>query len=227
MNAPGHLSVLDLDTWFASPVGERESTGSREIRAHLDSCAQCRQYVETMESDVSRTPAPPRAGAAPRGKVVRLVPAVATVLALAAGLALWVRSRSPADDASYIGVKGTPAAQILVRRDGRVHVWDGAAPVRSGDALAVRVACEAFEHVAIVAESDAGIERVWAGACPGARSDAPLPFTLLVDEKPGREHFTVVLSRERLDDALLGGFVRDSARSDRAWTMAFDFAKEE
>jgi hypothetical protein len=151
------------------------------------------------------------------------------VLALAAGTLLYVRERSAAEEASYVGVKGTPAAQVLVRRAGGVQLWDGTAPVHPGDALAVRVACEDFAHVAIVADApdDRAIVRAWDGPCPAPPSDAPLPFTFVVDGQPGRERFAVVFSRASLDDGELGATMRAAVRDRNAWTLTFDFAKED
>jgi hypothetical protein len=232
MKQPRHVSVLDLDAWFASTKTERESANGREIAAHLAACVHCRRHIEAMGEDAlpplpARIPPSGTRHRAPRRLLPRLVPAALTVLAVAASLALYLRSRNTIDEASYVGVKGAPAVQVLVRREGHVRVWDGVSPVRSGDALAVRVACESFGHVVVAADGASGITRAWDGACPGSSSDTTLPFTLVVDAEPGREHFSVVLSRQRLDDARLEAAVRGSTRGAEAWTMAFDFAKEE
>jgi hypothetical protein len=106
-----------------------------------------------------------------------------------------------------------------------VQVWDGRAPVHPGDANGERVACEDFSHVAIAAGE--GPLRAWDGPCPAPASDLPLPFTFVVDGKPGRESFAVVFSRERLDDAGLGATVRAAVRDRHVWTLTFDFAKED
>jgi hypothetical protein len=206
MTSEKHLSVFELDTWFASRPGERVPAVSR----HLETCATCRQYVGALEAD--RVPRP-----APR----RFIPIAAAALALAAAVFLFVRSR-PRDDDRYIGVKGDPAAQVLVRSGGRVRLWDGVSRVRAGDALAVRVACAEFVRVTVASSGS----RAWEGPCTTAASEA-LPFTLVVDSHPGREHFDVVLSRERLDDERLANAIRSAARTRDIWTIAFDFDKEE
>jgi hypothetical protein len=156
----------------------------------------------------------------------------AGVLALAACAVLYFSARTTKNDESYVGVKGSPAAQILLRRDSQVRVWDGVAPVRAGDAIAVDVACEQFKHVTVAtvaAEENGGaLTRAWEGECPRTSPSSPLPFTLVVDEQPGREHFSVVLHREQhLTDEQLRTALRASTRSSDVWTIDFAFAKED
>jgi hypothetical protein len=119
-------------------------------------------------------------------------------------------------------VKGGVFTQVLVRSRGAVRLWDGTSAVRPGDALAVRVGCDAFAHVT-VASNDA-VVRAWEGPCV---ADAPLPFTLVVDGQPGRERFSVVMSREHLDDEALRTAVRTASQNDRVWVTTFDLTKEE
>lgn len=213
MKASKHLSTFELDVWYASPPDEREDG---EVTDHLATCAECAAYVAELDA-IAATPAVRRP---PRWR--RALAVTGGVLALAAGVLLFVRSRpAPVDEDAYVGVKGVPAAQILVRRDGQVRVWDGVSPVRAGDAIAVSVACEQFAHVTVAAPD---VTRVWEGQC--ARTST-LPFTLVVDKQPGTERFSVVLSPKPLDDARLGTALRSSLRSADAWTIDFAFPKEE
>lgn len=217
-----------------------------EISEHVASCLRCREYLDELEAlatEPSLAPArsvpmsPAVAEVLPlrpsptanKAKMQRRLAAASTVLALAAGVVLYVGSRAAAVDAEvhYVGVKGVPAAQVLLRRDGRVRVWDGVAPVRSGDAIAVSVACEHFSHVTVAAGADSVPTRAWEGACPSAPRAATLPFTLVVDAQPGREQFSVVLSRKRLDDERLRSVLRGAMRDGDAWTIDFVFTKGE
>jgi hypothetical protein len=213
MSEPAHASSFELDVYFASGGDEGDSATAR----HVAECARCRAYLEGLEA-LHALP-PPTPARAPRRY---WIPAVAT-LALAAAVALFVsRERSRDEELSYVGAKGSPAAQILIRSAGQVRVWDGASPVRSGDALAVHLACEEFSYVTVATDA---VARPWEGPCGSAPST--LPFTLLVDDQPGREHFNVVLSRARLTDEGLRAAIVGETRSRNVWTISFDFVKED
>lgn len=251
MNTAKHLSSFELDVYHASSPAERDSTTSAEIAEHVASCGRCREYLDELEalaSEPSLAPArpapahlpraeplsPPAAEVlplrpSPKARMQRRLAAASAVLALAAGVVLYAGSRASAvdDEARYVGVKGVPAAQVLLRRDGRVRVWDGVTPVRPGDAIAVSVACEHFSHVTVAAGAESTPTRAWEGTCPSAPRAATLPFTLVVDAQPGREQFSVVLSRKRLDDERLRTVLRGAMRDGDAWTIDFAFAKEE
>jgi hypothetical protein len=201
-----------------------------EIEAHLLTCARCRGYVAKM-AGLAAPPAwnlPPRAAAAarPRPRAIAATPkrswlvVAAGVTAIAAGALVWARM-PPKDDRSYVGVKGTPATQLLVRRSGRVEIWDGKSDVRAGDALALRVACEGYSHVTVATPgSDGKPVRLFDGEC--ATGTSPLPFTLLVDDAPGDERFTVVLSAARLDEAALPrATTADAGPSADVWIVPF------
>jgi hypothetical protein len=247
-----HVSSFELDVYFASPPLEREVA----VEEHVASCTQCREYLEELDrvllldmpAVVTDVPAPAPAASKPTAASARPIASVrplpsrsrrlkqrlasaAGVLALAACAVLYLSARNGKnDESSYVGVKGSePAAQVLLRRDGQVRVWDGVAAVRAGDAIAVDVACEQFRHVTVAAEATNGgtLTRAWEGECPKT-SSSPLPFTLVVDEQPGREHFSVVLHREQhLDDEQLRSALRASTRSGDVWTIDFAFAKED
>jgi hypothetical protein len=154
---------------------------------------------------------------------LRLVAPVAGALALAAAIALVVRSR-PVDDPDYVAAKAAPAVQLLVRSNGATRVWDGVSPVHPGDAIAIHLACERLDRFVVASETPSGLARLSDGACP--RTPSPLPFTLVVDDQPGRERFSVVLTKERLEDEQLRRHVRDNTRARDVWVTAFDFRKE-
>jgi hypothetical protein len=237
-----HVSSFELDVYFASPPLEREAA----VEEHVASCTQCREYLEELDRvlllDMPAVvtevvvPASKSGSARPRSlpsrsrRLKQRLASAAGVLALAACAVLYLSARNgKIDESSYVGVKGSPAAQVLLRRDGQVRVWDGVAAVRAGDAIAVDVACEQFRHVTVAAEATNGgtLTRAWEGECPKT-SSSPLPFTLVVDEQPGREHFSVVLHREQhLDDEQLRSALRASTRSGDVWTIDFAFAKED
>jgi hypothetical protein len=140
---------------------------------------------------------------------------------------LLYAARAPdADGGRYVGVKGTPSVELLIHRDGETFLWDGHAPIRPHDALALRVACEGLSHVAVASRDAPGDAwtRVKEVDCPSGPS-ATLPFTLLVDEEPVDERFAVVVSRAPLDDAALGAAAGAPARTADVWAVQFDLAK--
>ena len=126
------------------------------------------------------------------------------VMALAASVVLFVRTASRPSD-GYVAMKGTPAVELLIHRDQATAVWDGRSPVHPGDSLALRVACEGLHVVAVASPGPAGWGRLSETPCPAA--GAALPFTLVVVDQPGDVQLAVVLSQDRLDDALLSSAI--------------------
>lgn len=187
---------------------------------------------EVVAGPVSAAPSS-LAAARSRRNARRFAGAVSVMgaLALAAGIVLFFRGRHevtspvPNDESSYVGIKGVPAAQALVRRDGKIRLWDGAARLKPGDALAVGLACEQFTRAAVYARGATGPSKLWEGECPRGPNPT-LPFTLVVDDEPGRERFSVVLSREPLDDARSARAIQASTRGADIWTIDFTFEKE-
>ena len=214
-----HLSNFELDVYFAG------DTAGAEVAEHAASCNRCAAYLDelrALDADPHvQIPAP----TVTRGSVRplrRILGAATGALALAAAVTLSLKVREPADD-SYVGVKGAPAVQVLVRGDDGTHVWDGRSPVHPGDAIALHVACEQLTQFAVVPDT-AELERFAEGACSPAPTT--LPFTLVVDDQPGHERFVLVLSRTHLDDATLKKVARTRTRDENVWVTAFDFPKE-
>lgn len=250
MSPSKHVSTFELDVFFAATPAELELPPNPAVAAHVAACEACRAYLDSLasldpprpavephalapaasaSSRVSRFPSrsmPDRPAASLLAPMrARAIASVAAVFAFAACVALFVRSKTIAsEEAAYIGVKGTPDAQILVRREGVVAAWDGIAAVRRGDALALSLACEEFAYVTVVT-GDPPFRRAWEGDCP--RKGTPLPFTLVVDGEPGREHFSLVFSHGPVDDTRLTSLVAERTRDPHAWTIDFFFEKEE
>jgi hypothetical protein len=212
-----HCSTFELDLQWAS----REAPGPR-LATHLAGCVRCRAYLAQLDAMNATRPELTSWHGRDRKRWGRLLGVTATGFAIAAGLAIVLRR--PADTDGYVGDKGSPAVQLLVSRNGAASIWDGHAPVRPGDALAIRVACEGLSRVAVAGKVTSGWARLKDGDCPA--SPAPLPFTLVVDGEPGDERFAVVLSRQALDDGALASAARDTARTADVWTVRFDLPKE-
>ncbi|HEU4534427.1 MAG TPA: hypothetical protein VFS00_09925 [Polyangiaceae bacterium] len=245
-----HCSSFELDLHFVepSPRVARHVASCAGCAAYLEGLealdAPARQPAEAEAfagsalgpagADVAAAPgrvlAGPGArgrasGAAPRRARLRFVAPAAGLLAVAAALALALRR--PADDAAdedYVAAKAAPAVQLLVRSEGTTRVWDGRSALRPGDAIAIRVACERLGHVTVATDAPGGLARLSDGPCP--KSPSALPFTLVVDDQPGRERFSVVLATKRLEDEQLRDRVRENARERDVWVTAFDLRKE-
>jgi hypothetical protein len=219
-----HPSTLTLDVFFA---GNRRADGVVEV--HLATCARCRRYVEELER--SNEPLARPIASLPQRKTTRWrasrlwTASAGGVVAAAAAAVLLVRMLEPGRDPGlYVGTKGTPALQALIHRD-HTSVWDGRSPIRAGDAIALRVACEGFPDVTVATPSAdrTGWTRLFEGACP--TNPEPLKFTLVADEEPGDERVAVVLRRDPLDDRQLQIAIQDKARTARVWTFELTFPK--
>jgi hypothetical protein len=123
-----------------------------------------------------------------------------------------------------VGIKGTPAVQLLLHRDHDTRLWDGHSPLHPGDALALRVACEGLKRVVVATPGPGGWIRLSSDACP--TGDDPLPFTLQVDSEPGDEKLAVVLSQDELDDGTLQKAIAETRRSADTWVLSFVMPKE-
>lgn len=206
-----------------------EGRGDPTLEEHITGCARCLAYLAGLEELAESRPRGPVPAAAPVRDVTErpkrrwtLPSALGAGLALAAGLVLLVRGRPV--ERPYVGLKGTPAVQVLVHRQADTWIWDGRAAVRPGDALALRVACEGLDHVTVASAGAAGWGRITDAACPVEA--APLPFTLVVDGTPGDEQLAVVLSRDALDDDTLRGAIGESRRTADVWVAGFVLPKE-
>jgi hypothetical protein len=229
MNLPHqqHPSPFALDVHFADG---QPATSS--LATHLADCDVCRRYIaevaaaaepfERREPMASHRAETARADASWKRWTPFLGLAVATCGAL---LAVRGFSERPHEDLSaYVGVKGTPAVETIVRRNEGLAIWDGRTPLRRDDVLAFRLACEGYGHVAVFARSTAtAVSRVYAGDCP--QRPAPLPFSLVVDEQPGREAVTLVLSKRLLEDDALATAAQQRTRDSEIWVVALSFPK--
>jgi hypothetical protein len=186
-----HYSTFDLDVAFAEGLASHP-----EIEAHLEECKECAAYIAELRAyDVPQLR---------KKKNPWLAPAVAT-LALAAALFLFLRhpptSRGDGEG-GYVGVKGgAPASMLLLKRAEITRPWDGREPIRPGDVIAVHVACEGRPTVRVLAKDDGQWVEVAAKECP--REPGVLPFTLVVDERPGDEEIRVVFEKEEPIDFAL------------------------
>lgn len=213
--AESDVSTFALDVYWASG-----RSGDAALEAHVADCDRCRTYLASLDALAETGPALPSL-APSKGSASRRPWAVAAIgaLALAAGLALVLR-----DEDGYVGIKGTPAVQLLLHRDRDTRVWDGHSPLHPGDALALRVACEGLKRVVVATPGASGWVRLSSTGCP-ANGD-PLPFTLQVDDEPGDEKLAVVLSQDELDDDALQKAIAETRQTADTWVLSYVMPKE-
>jgi hypothetical protein len=126
---------------------------------------------------------------------------------------------------SYVGVKGTPAVQALVRSGDQTRIWDGRTPVRPGDAIALRIDCQGFSRVVVAtASTPSTAVRLFDDVCPA--DPTPLPFTLIPDDQPGDEHIAITFSDQPLDDRSLTTAIGGTAPSRGVWVERLTFPKQ-
>jgi hypothetical protein len=223
----GHVSTFELDVLWAS--GQKRDAA---LEAHLAECERCAAYLASLDArrdaGAPVTSLPARAAVAnvaqsrrARGRRGWVLPVLGAV-ALAASVPLLMRTSRLQRD-SYVATKGTPAVEILIHRDQDTRVWDGHSPIRAGDTLALRVACEGLDTAAVAAPAETSWTRLSEAPCPSA--GAPLPFTLRVDDEPGDEKLAVVLSHGTMDAAALDRAVKETQRTGDVWVVTFVLPK--
>jgi hypothetical protein len=200
-------TTFALDVYFAAGT-----QGDATLAAHVASCARCAAYLAQLSALQQAAPLLPMAvRPPPRRRNAPRLAAISAAVSACAAVVLWLRS------GDYVGSKGVPAVQALIRGSDQARVWDGKTPLHAGDAIALRTACDRYTRVAVVVVRKGARgdwERVFDGRCS---EQEPLPFTLVADDKPGSERIQLVFSRAALDDAALRRALERGERSETVW----------
>ena len=209
-----HYSTFALDLHWA--------TRDPEIEAHVAGCERCGAYVAHLrELDGKPLAVPARRRRAWRWPALAAFVAAAAVVAFV----LWHRpapTQTHIPRGTYVAAKSAPALQVLLQRDGQLHVWEGGQRIRGNDKLALRVACEAMTHVTVLVRDRQQWTQTFAGTC----TDEVLPFTLVVDSEPGEERIAVVLSAGAIDQDAAARAADQQTRTATVWALQSIFTKE-
>lgn len=198
-----HPSYLALDR---AALG----TASADLAQHLESCGECRGYVESLAESA------PASGlvrvrqrlAAEQRSRVRWLFTLTPLVAVAAGVVLFVAVRpqpelpaGPRDQAPYVGTKGFTSVWIYVKHGANSELWDGKRPVFAGDRLRLKLDPGQFRHVAVysVKGPDAPSLLYASDVKPG--ESFTLPDAWEVDGEPGAERLLVIFSSKAVEPA--------------------------
>lgn len=203
-------STFALDVYFAAGA-----QGDEKLAEHVASCERCTAYLAQLaEAAPLQLPATPLVR---RRRASRKLVAAGAFVSACAAVLLYLNVGE-----RYVGSKGLPAVQALIRRADRASVWDGKMPLRVGDAIALRTDCDRFSHVAVAVADGGEKKRVFEGVC---NEREPLPFTLVADDKPGSEQIHVVFSRAALAEAALHKAITSRERGETVWVITLVLPK--
>jgi hypothetical protein len=191
---------------------DRAGLGQRspELGAHLERCAECREYVESLAQ-------PPAASGfiqiqarlrarrrAARFGVFTLFPITAAAAGLFVFLSLNPQADFPRGHAGpepYLGTKGFTSVWIYVKRGATSELWDGKSPIVAGDRLRIKVDPGKFAHVEVYSVKDpTAPARLYAGSVVPGQS-VTLPDAWEVDSEPGSERLVVAFSNDVVEAA--------------------------
>jgi len=224
------LSDLELDQLVLdaldAPRGER-------ARGHLGACGACRAREDELRRDRERFQEQPlrlrglrpASRGAPRSLIV-------AVVALAAGLALWVTRtpKTPGGDASgsspsahdTVGVKGSPYELVgVIERDGHQLRAASGDVVRPRDRIQLAYSTsEAIDLYVIGVDGRGKAQGYFPELDSPARvepgREVELPFSIVLDETAGKERFYAYFCRDLSDRRALDGASEAAARSGQA-----------
>jgi len=202
-----HPSYLALDRAALTRPGP-------ELESHLQSCEQCRAYLEALAATPSV-----RDRAALQLRLERSHRTRsrwwwgAPPLAVAAGALLFAGLRpqpSLPTNPSYVGVKGFPSVWIYVKHGSTTALWNGKAALFVGDQLRLKIDPGQYRRLEVYSvKRPQAPELLYSGNIAPART-MTLPDAWEVDAEPGDERLLVVLSNEPVKPAVaewLGGKV--------------------
>ena len=210
-SGPLHPSYLELDQLFLAARGVGAPAGP--WASHCRDCAQCRRYLETLQSRAA-APLPLWVGALAQdrpGLLARLrqrwsrpllvVPLAAAAASLALALALKggpLQQPTPEVAAGpEVRAKGGPGVDVYIKRGERVMQWDGKMRLRAQDRIRLQVVGGGYSQVTVALQQPGGAQVLYAGALQPS-APTPLPVSWQVSQPGAAEVLAVILSAQPL-----------------------------
>jgi hypothetical protein len=207
-----HLSTLLL---HQLRYGELEPTAMQAARAHVDGCPRCRSRLSAQQAnrsafEVRPMPAALRDLPSPSiwRRLVRFLQTDALAvpgLAVAAALLLLVVAAPQSDEHDPLGpdvVRSKGSTEVELIREGE-GVMEAGASVQAGDRIQVRVPAGPYSE-AWVGDS----EQVLGHFELQPEKATLAPFALTIDDEPGAESLTVILSEAPLARSEAEGYLK-------------------
>jgi Putative zinc-finger len=188
----GCLSEFALDRLVAGEVGGAED---ERVRAHVGTCDRCRVRLEvrTKERDTFATHGP-RFEARRTRRPMRpgVLAAAGALVALAAGVLLFVRTRPVGESLDSTRTKGHSRLGFYVKRGDSVRRGAPGEILHPGDALRFTTTTASRRFVAVLSVDGAGEASVYYPQGPlavevEAGEARPLPSATLLDATLGEE----------------------------------------
>jgi hypothetical protein len=191
-----HPSFLALDRTHLG-------ASTPDVEAHLERCATCRQYLESLAASapVPNFSLPLPAFERRRARWSQWLGAASLAAAAACGALLWLQHPdrdAKRVDETYVGEKGFRSVWIYVRRGAETQLWDGKRPIAAGDRLRLKIDAGSFHRVEVYSLSDPQHPtRLFESALtPGQTMTVPDAWE--VDDSPVAEQLFVVFSNSPL-----------------------------
>jgi hypothetical protein len=206
-----HPSFLDLDLVSLQPA-------PGAVLNHLQGCASCRAYVDSIRADPGPAAWLDRVPPRPTFRPLRPMLWAAALAALVLALVLPQVGHQPREGGG-LTAKGAPSFRLVLKRGDAVRVLEPGMAVRPGDAIRIQVASEGYAWVAIVEGRD---RLVYSGPA----GTPLLPGAWRFDDAGGSERLTAVFSRAELEPGALARTVQEGTRSAEVWTLERQLEKE-
>ena len=196
---PMHPSFLALDRVFLGHA-------MPEIAAHLQECAECRGYLESLPqlSAAADFSAVRRAlEGKPRFPLAWLLSPLALAV-VASAVLLYTTGREPQLDPRegvYVGAKGFRSVWIYVKRGTDTQLWDGKRALLAGDRVRLKIDPGEYHHVQIYSLSEPGnpISLYQGPLVPG--QNLTLPEAWEIDDSAAPEQLLVVFGHAPVQPA--------------------------
>lgn len=196
MIAP-HVSALALD---ALALGTLEPDAAAGVRAHLASCAQCRDAELAAASHRAEflVTVLPRGLPAPRPRTWRWL-AIPVFGALVLAVA-WLRSP---DRTPILAIKGDATWQVFAHREGQTFAVHDGTELAAGDRLRFVMALAGARYLLVVSVDGSGAVTTYypyegAQSAPVEGDRFELAGSIVLDAAPGPERIYALLSDQPL-----------------------------